>query len=377
MPRKPRPAASAAPRPSSAHTAATPAKTAARAAPAPGPAALTFAHPLPVVARWLRAVAENAPRERAHLRRMRFVLLGALLVAGALAVTIDARVDMPVARFGFLVPFTWLGMLLVLMRTRPYPGAPVRWLSFGMVLRGLALLPLLFCAAPYARGGPQAWLHWLLGSALALGVGWGLSRLGADPQGALAREQRAGRCAEIAAALVDDVRPDKPAVGWLDSSGAQQPHKCLRRGKSRSGKPVAVYRDVWWRARLVLRDGSRLRLSASERAKVREGHWKRGRSGKQKWRAAQVQTLGTLELQLAANPRLYRAQAAPAGDVRAGAVRVATDPSGAAVLALTQDLAGQALNATEVLLGLRALYARLTRLDGRAAGPAITTEVQP
>jgi hypothetical protein len=356
-------------------SASKPANTSAPAT--PGPTALTFAHPLPVVARWLRLLAEEAPRERQRRLRLRLLLLAGLLLAGALALAVDLYVDMPVGRFGFLVPFTWLGMLIVLMRTRAYVGPPVRWRSFGMLLRGLALLPLLLCAAPYARGNSQSWLYWLLGSGLVIGVGYLLARRGADVAGTLERERRALQCAAIAEALVDDARADKPAVGWLDSSGPQQPHKCLRRGKSRSGRPVAVYRDVWWRVRLVLRDGSRLRLSAIDRAKVREGHWRRGSSGKQKWRAEALQALGTLELQLAANPRLYRAQPAPADDARAQVVRVAADPSGAPVLALTQNLAGTTLNATEVLLGLRALYARLARLDGQPAGPGALAGGQP
>lgn len=378
MAKKPRAPASRSSRAAHPTAPAKPAQAATRTlAASPGPSALAFAHPLGAVARWLRAIAEDAPRERRRRQRLRWVLLGALLALGALALAIDLYVDMPVGRFGFLVPFTWLGMLFVLMRTRDYPGPALRWLSLGALWRGLALLPLLVCAAPYTRGNSQSWLYWLLGSALVLGIGHFLAQRGSDTKGTLERERRARQCAEVAAALVDDARPDKPAVGWLDSSGARQPHKCLRRGKSRSGRPVAVYRDVWWRVRLVLRDGSRLRLSATDRAKVREGHWKRGRSGKQKWRAESMQALGTLELQLAANPRLYRAQPGPANDERAQAVRVAQDASGTPVLGLTQAITGTDLNATDVLLGLRALYARLERVDGRPASPTSPSGAQP
>jgi hypothetical protein len=107
--------------------------------------------------------------------------------------------------------------------------------------------------------------------------------------------------------LKDDVSPKRTFTGWLDLTGAQQPGKLFREKTSQSGMPVAYYRDEWLRLKATLYDGSLLRLSAVERSKARLGRWKRGMSGKTKWKpGGLVQVREVLSLVVVPNPTTHQ-----------------------------------------------------------------------
>lgn len=108
--------------------------------------------------------------------------------------------------------------------------------------------------------------------------------------------------------LKDDVSPKKTLVGWLDLTGAEQPSKATLEKKSQSGQPIIYYRDEWLRLKTSLYDGNVLRLSLIDRIKARQGFYKRGRSGKLKWRAGTNQNMHQLHFSISVNPGAYQIQ---------------------------------------------------------------------
>ena len=106
--------------------------------------------------------------------------------------------------------------------------------------------------------------------------------------------------------LKDDVSPKRTLVGWLDLTGAQQQSKQIRQKTSVSGRSVIYYRDEWLRLKASLYDGNVLRLSAIDRVKARQGFWKRGRSGKRKYRSGSSESEYQLEFSISIDPSKYQ-----------------------------------------------------------------------
>ncbi|MBE7555911.1 MAG: hypothetical protein HS126_33070 [Anaerolineales bacterium] len=108
--------------------------------------------------------------------------------------------------------------------------------------------------------------------------------------------------------LRDDVSPKRTMTGWLDLTGAQQESKKMREKTSASGQPIHYYRDEWLRLKTSLYDGNVLRVSLMDRVKARQGFWKRGRSGKRKYRSGSSQSEAHLEFSVSVDTSHYTVQ---------------------------------------------------------------------
>jgi len=105
--------------------------------------------------------------------------------------------------------------------------------------------------------------------------------------------------------LKDDLSPKRTLIGWLDLTGPQQPGKVVREATSSSGMPIKFYRDEWLRMKMMLYDGNVMRVSCLERVKARMGRWKRGRSGKMKWKSGTSAAQNELRVALTINKEAY------------------------------------------------------------------------
>jgi hypothetical protein len=344
---------------------------AAAAGPAAGPApggeafALAFAHPPHVIAATLRrALAPPADPSRPR-RLVRWLLVPALLGLGVFSLQLDRWLDFPHGAFGWLVPFAWLGVFLVMHATRPRAPTYPRWARnrpklAGCLVLGLLFFPVVGCWRSFssATRDSRSLGSWVFVTLVVLFAAWLHDRLwrGGQAQTELARLQAA---ADVVEALADDAAPGKPASGWLDLSGAQQERKKVRSGTTATGAAVSVYADEWLRLRLALRDGNRLRVSAADRVKARDGRWKRSSySNKNKWKPGRTDTLSSVEIQLGVNPAAYRVK--PEGEPAAARVTQGKDGAPALALALSASAAG--FDPAEVVRGVAALYGRLERI---------------
>lgn len=341
----------------------------------PGEKAVTFSHPAPVIAAMLRAMIPPPPPPQRNRRVSRWLPIVFVLAAGAVALAIDADLGFPRGAFAWLVPFSWLGVVVVMNATHPRPRRLAGWLkqrALGCVIAiaaGAAVVAFLVLygaiVKPYADGDPdgRSWGLWVFGSLVTLVIGWIYGRLThaqADARGDQAARLRAA--VDVAEALADDAVPGKPASGWIDVSGHEQASKLVREGTTATGWKVSLYRDEWLRLRLALRDGNRVRVSAVDRVKVRAGKWKRTSRGKQKWKSGRSDWISTLELQLVVNPEAYRvkAEAPPAGGP-SPAVRQAAAGAPAA-LTLVHPITPTSFDAAQALGAVAGLYGRLERL---------------
>lgn len=106
--------------------------------------------------------------------------------------------------------------------------------------------------------------------------------------------------------LRDDIAPKRNLFGQLDLTGAQQEAKLVSETPNALGLTVQRYRDEWLMLKTKLYDGNMLRLSAIERKKVRKGYWKRGSSGKLKWKPEiPKEDRNVLQVRLSVNPQFY------------------------------------------------------------------------
>jgi hypothetical protein len=106
--------------------------------------------------------------------------------------------------------------------------------------------------------------------------------------------------------LKDDVLPKRVMVGWLDLTGAAQESKQIRQKTSARGQPIVYYHDEWLRLKTSLYDGNVLRLVVADRVKARQGFWKRGRSGKRKYRSGSSQSECRLEMSISVDTGKYK-----------------------------------------------------------------------
>lgn len=110
---------------------------------------------------------------------------------------------------------------------------------------------------------------------------------------------------EVIFTLRDDLRPKENLLGKLDLTGARQPSKLARTGTGLNNAKLNYYRDEWLSLKAKLYDGNLLRLSAIERVKVKEAMFRRGSSGKMKWKPEKIENGQQLKVRLAVNPQLY------------------------------------------------------------------------
>ena len=104
--------------------------------------------------------------------------------------------------------------------------------------------------------------------------------------------------------IKDDLSPKRTLMGWLDLTGLQ-PKKVVRQNTSPSGMPVNYYRDEWLKMKMSLYDGNVMRVTVMERVKAQMGRWKRGRSGKQKWKTGKSFTRNELRVAITVNQETY------------------------------------------------------------------------
>jgi hypothetical protein len=329
---------------------------------APGPY-VTFSMPPLAAAELLDELVEQQrkPLPPPPGRRLRWGLALAMLALGAAGWAVDDALGVRPGVFGALAPLAWTGALVVLgaaRARRPDRAAGcVVVLLLGVlmtVLGGVALL-----VGVHAPGAM------VLIASVAV-ILYGLWRERRDrPAAPTDPRHRITPWAEILRALADDADPGKPAVGVLDLTGGQKPEKLVRSGKALSGAAVSVYRDEWWRLQQPLRDGSRLRLSAVDRWKVRAEHWKQG-SRRRKLKPGRAERLMTVEVRLAPNPQRYRTRTADGGSRKLGALQVSPLLVGdGRVTAIGQLLREEDLSAGDVLALVAHAFSALEPAAGR------------
>jgi hypothetical protein len=155
--------------------------------------------------------------------------------------------------------------------------------------------------------------------------------------------------------IKDDLSPRRTLIGWLDLTGPQQPGKVVRQATSSSGMPINHYRDEWLKMKMALYDGNVMRVSALERVKARMGRWKRGRSGKMKWKSGSSQAQNELRVALTVNKEAYEIQPHPIGQTGPFMVNVT---QGDGRILLTASTGGN-INGPDVLQVLRLAYDQL------------------
>jgi hypothetical protein len=252
-----------------------------------------------------------------------------LLAAGWGVALLERSLGYEPSALAIVVPFTWIGALLVFSTVRQTP--PARWF---VTLLGLGTF--LFLGLPYVIGlGHQLSAFWpLVGATPVLLFGLWRDSRDKPPRpadhGPLIRPW-----VEVLRGLADDAAPGKRASGLLDLSGPEQKKKLVRSAKAASGAPISIYRDEWCRLRLPLLDGSQLRISGVDRWKVRGDYWKQG-ARRRKLKPGRKEQLRTVEAQLTHDPGRYEARAAQGpwqlGYLHASAVRV--DPGRVVVTAV-------------------------------------------
>jgi hypothetical protein len=304
--------------------------------------------------------------------RLRYLLYAILIAGGALAHLIDYLLGFPRNVFSFLVPFSWIGLILVGIATRDRtPGATnflrrhaTRW---SVVAVFVAFFPCAWLWNPFFSTARSPWLF-AFGTALAW---WAASlpdrflRGSRRPKGP---DHRLRDCREVLEAIASDVQPGKPVQGWLDLTGPEQDGKVFRRGRAASGADVQLFRDEWWRARLRLRDGNVLRISAVERVRVTAERWKQGRR-RRKHKPGKRRGVATMELRLDINSAAYRTRKPNTHlPMKLGALQVnALTPDAESVSAVAECPRAE-FSAKHVLSLLTLVYSALEPLPKAAAG---------
>jgi hypothetical protein len=105
--------------------------------------------------------------------------------------------------------------------------------------------------------------------------------------------------------LEDDVPDNRTLMGWLDLTGFDQESKQYRQKKSTSGRPIVYYRDEWLRMKAKMYDSNVMRVSVVEKVKDRKGFYKRGMSGKMKWKVGSTYKQHALNISISVNPEAY------------------------------------------------------------------------
>jgi hypothetical protein len=294
---------------------------------------IRLAHPPAVAARLLAdasGAADARPADGPRPLRRRLVL--ALLALAVAALVIDVVAGFNSAVFmGVFVPLALAGIPVVLALTIP-PGAGLLATLGRKLVSRLAVVVLFVLLIGF--GGA------LMGAAVGAKAGWwiGLASILAfvvlvfglaggtpstlRPTGRQKDRLEAAR--HVLETLADDVAPGKAVTGWVDLTGPEQKTKLFARGTAASGAKVEVFRDEWLHLAGPLRDGTRLRVAAVSRQKVKLARWvTRGGKTKRKPRAL-AQTLSTIEVRARVDPRLYHPRPPAAAGTRLGRVTVSS-----------------------------------------------------
>ncbi|NTW98080.1 MAG: hypothetical protein HGB28_05965 [Oscillochloris sp.] len=176
-----------------------------------------------------------------------------------------------------------------------------------------------------------------------------------------------GRCA-LAAWLLTNLQGDMPThrrlTGQIELSGIEQ-GGTLGRTKPGFGNTTVSYTyQRWLDLELRLVDGNELRLRATERLKLRPGHYRKGSvSGKSKWKPAKRSMLQRVSLRLQMNPAVYDTALSrpPPASRRIGGLNVRWTDQHDHELRVVAEAEMDRLPPEEILQLLREIYAGLAR----------------
>jgi hypothetical protein len=173
----------------------------------------------------------------------------------------------------------------------------------------------------------------------------------------------------------DDIAPKRTLAGWLDLTGPRLASKVVQQRTAASGMPINFYQDEWLRMKMSLYDGSLLRVSVVEREKVKMGRYKRGGSGKMKFRAGgTVWARRELHVALTPNPEVHTI--GPVQRVQVGKFQV--DASASNTQRLVLVAASQStIDAQDILGLLRFAHDHLKPLQAPAETPPAPAETPP
>lgn len=293
----------------------------------PGPSSrpfLLFAHPageLPRLLDELGGRVQDYDRRRVRLRR---VLLAAIAVLAAAMLAADRIAGFDLSLFSHPVPFVLLAAVAVFLWTASFTGRTRRRLAFlGRAHFGLGCALLFFAAftgfialffegADWWRANFRTLAGGILGTYFLILVyqrkivresfyRW----LDDSRDEAVAPSWHAplAACRDAVALLAERAAPGAVGAGWIDLTDAEQPTKLVASRDLLRPSLALRYEDVWWRLRLPLSDGSRLRLAGTEEVTIEEGHPTSDTDG---WQPETVQRLHRLYVNLAVDPRKRR-----------------------------------------------------------------------
>ena len=343
----------------------------------PGPYVRLAHLPAEAVALLTEAIPAPPPPHKRHPLRTLLILALWTSIVGAVVIDLGVGFD----RWVFtrvLAPTALLGILVVMLATHSRPAealARVRQSRPGS-MAGLVGLALVFTCA----GGLLFAINESMADArnemaiLVIVVAFVvLARALRDkPPAALTAKELSQVelmtvCRDVVAAVADDVAAGKAVTGWADLTGAQQPGKLMARGQATSGAKVELFRDEWLHVSAPLRDGTRLRVAAVDREKVKHAH-SRTRGRKTKTKPGNTQTLATLEIRVRVHPQVYRplAPAAQTGQVGGLLLSSITATADAVSAVFTRPSSG--LQLADVLHALTHVYRHLERLPAAEGG---------
>lgn len=170
---------------------------------------------------------------------------------------------------------------------------------------------------------------------------------------------------EIIYTLRDDLKPGAPLLGHLDLTGYRQKEKVARSTKDARGRATQYYRDEWLSLKAKLYDGNVLRVSALQRAKIRQSYTKRSQiSGKMKTKPEKFKgSAQQLKIRIVVNPEIY--EIAPNAELSPGKqvgkyVITALDTQGG-ILNLIASSSHETIEAEHILSVLHSAYSILQR----------------
>jgi hypothetical protein len=270
-------------------------------------------------------VMDAAKREQgefAQSYRKMVRILALLLPAGLPFIVLDWLLGNRFLTFSLVAYVLWGAALvgvIVLGRNLPAtgrkkPAPPLFTIIFMVVFFGIfAVVFASACGiiAFFARN-----LALLVGFLLAGAAVVGLVRLWRNRPTGEEFGPRFDAARSIFETLKDDVAAKRTFLGWLDLTGTEQESKIVQKRTSTSGMPVAFYRDEWLRMKMPLYDGNVMRVSAVGRVKAKLGRWKRGSSGKTKWKpGGTVWNRNELRVAVAVNSEAYQVLPIQSGQV--------------------------------------------------------------
>ncbi|MEW6028289.1 MAG: hypothetical protein ACOYZ8_11010 [Chloroflexota bacterium] len=176
---------------------------------------------------------------------------------------------------------------------------------------------------------------------------------------------RYGGFREIIHTLRDDLRPDSTFLGHLDLTGAKQPSKVAREASDAQNRTTQYFRDEWLNLKAKLYDGNILRVSGIQRVKERKSYWKRSRiSGKMKLKPAKFKgSYQELKVRIVVNPQVYKIvrnkEIEPGKTV--GQYTISTLDTEGGMVTMTAAAGSDEVTAASVLNVLRSAYSLLQR----------------